>query len=79
MSNGWESEAEELEPDVSGLTPVRTLDDLRRRPAKREACAPTAALKRAFGYDAFRPLQGEAVDAALAKRDCFIVLPTGGG
>ncbi len=79
MSNGWESEAEELEPDVSGLTPVRTLDDLRRRPAKREACAPTAALKRAFGYDAFRPLQGEAVDAALAKRDCLIVLPTGGG
>jgi ATP-dependent DNA helicase RecQ len=79
MSNGWESDAEELEPDVSGLTPVRTLDDLRRRPAKREACAPTVALKRAFGYDAFRPLQGEAVDAALAKRDCLIVLPTGGG
>jgi ATP-dependent DNA helicase RecQ len=75
----WDGEGEELLPDVSGLTPVRTLDDLRRRPGVREASTPQEALKRAFGYDAFRPLQGEAVDAALAKRDCLVVLPTGGG
>ena len=74
-----DGEGEELVPDVSGLTPVRSLDDLRRRPGVREASTPVAALKRAFGYDAFRPLQGEAVDAALAKRDCLVVLPTGGG
>ena len=74
-----EAEGEELLPDVAGLTPVRTLDDLRRRPGVREASTPVEALKRAFGYDAFRPLQGESVDAALAKRDCLVVLPTGGG
>ena len=74
-----EGEGEELLPDVAGLTPLRTLDDLRRRPAVREASTPVEALKRAFGYDAFRPLQGESVDAALAKRDCLVVLPTGGG
>ena len=70
---------EEFLPDVSGLTPVRTLADLRRRPTVRDPSTPVEALKRAFGYDAFRPLQGEAVGAALAKRDCLVVLPTGGG
>jgi ATP-dependent DNA helicase RecQ len=75
----WLDEGDELLPDVSGLTPVRTLDDLRRRPGVRERCTPVEALKRAFGYDAFRPLQGEAIDAVLARRDCLVVLPTGGG
>jgi len=37
------------------------------------------ALGRYWGFDGFRPLQGEAVDAALAGRDCLLVLPTGGG
>ncbi|HVE13408.1 MAG TPA: DNA helicase RecQ [Elusimicrobiota bacterium] len=37
------------------------------------------ALKRRWGYDSFRPLQKEAVDAALAGKDCLVVLPTGGG
>ncbi len=40
---------------------------------------PRQALKKHWGYDAFRPLQEEAVDAAVAGRDCLIVLPTGGG
>jgi ATP-dependent DNA helicase RecQ len=75
----WEGEGEELVPDVSGLTPVHSLADLRRRSAVREASTPLEALKRAFGYDAFRPLQAEAVDAALGRRDCLVVLPTGGG
>src|SRR5207253_11394310 len=37
------------------------------------------ALKKYFGYDAFRPLQEEIVRAALANRDVFALLPTGGG
>ncbi|MBI4346567.1 MAG: RecQ family ATP-dependent DNA helicase [Elusimicrobia bacterium] len=37
------------------------------------------ALRRRWGYDSFRPLQREAIDAALAGRDSLVVLPTGGG
>src|SRR5213592_731439 len=37
------------------------------------------ALKKYFGYDAFRPLQQEIIDDALVNRDVFALLPTGGG
>src|SRR5947209_4986134 len=36
-------------------------------------------LKEHFGYDAFRPLQEEIVRDALAGRDVFALMPTGGG
>ncbi|KAK9041765.1 hypothetical protein V6N11_016855 [Hibiscus sabdariffa] len=32
-----------------------------------------------FGNRSFRPLQHQACKASLAKRDCFILMPTGGG
>src|ERR1700748_3226273 len=38
-----------------------------------------ALLKQSFGYDEFRPLQHEIIDDALAGRDVFALLPTGGG
>ncbi len=37
------------------------------------------ALKKHFGYSAFRPLQEEIVRDALAGRDVFALMPTGGG
>ena len=37
------------------------------------------ALKKNFGYDAFRPLQEEIINDALAGRDVFALMPTGGG
>ena len=37
------------------------------------------ALLAYFGLAAFRPGQREAVEAALAHRDCLTVMPTGGG
>src|SRR4051812_6542388 len=40
---------------------------------------PEEALKRCWGYDSFKPLQREPVDATLSGRDCLVVLPTGGG
>lgn len=32
-----------------------------------------------FGNRSFRPLQHQACKASLAKRDCFVLMPTGGG
>ena len=32
-----------------------------------------------FGNEGFRPAQREACEAAQAGRDCFVLLPTGGG
>ena len=37
------------------------------------------ALKRYWGYDAFRPRQEEIVRALAAGRDVCVVMPTGGG
>ena len=39
----------------------------------------SSALKKHFGYTAFRPLQEEIVCDALAGRDVFALMPTGGG
>ena len=36
-------------------------------------------LKTTFGYNAFRPLQREIIEASLDGRDVFALLPTGGG
>ncbi len=36
-------------------------------------------LKDRFGYDEFRPLQAEIIQAALEGRDCFALMPTGAG
>ena len=38
-----------------------------------------ATLRRVFGYDAFRPGQGEIVRTLAAGRSAFVLMPTGGG
>jgi ATP-dependent DNA helicase RecQ len=40
---------------------------------------PHAALKKYFGYETFRTLQEQIITDALAGRDVFALLPTGGG
>jgi ATP-dependent DNA helicase RecQ len=40
---------------------------------------PSSILKNTFGYDTFRPLQGEVMENVLARRDTLAVMPTGGG
>ncbi len=37
------------------------------------------SLKSVFGYDGFRPLQREIIEASLGGRDALAILPTGGG
>src|SRR5438093_9576639 len=39
----------------------------------------SALLKEHFGFDSFLPLQEEIIGDALAGRDVFALLPTGGG
>jgi ATP-dependent DNA helicase RecQ len=58
-------------------------------PAVEPALAPVSAaeaaarlprvLRQFWGFDSLRPLQAEAMEAAIAGRDSLVVLPTGGG
>ncbi|MEA5597234.1 ATP-dependent DNA helicase RecQ [Rivularia sp. UHCC 0363] len=38
-----------------------------------------ATFKQIWGYEDFRPPQGEIVESLLAKKDTIIIMPTGGG
>lgn len=39
----------------------------------------SVALKKNFGYDAFRPLQADIIQTVYDRRDSLVLMPTGGG
>lgn len=41
--------------------------------------SPSQILKKVFGYDKFRGQQEEIINEVLAGRNCFVLMPTGGG
>jgi len=49
-----------------------------RPPASRSE-AVLKTVRQYWGYDSLRPLQAEAIDAGLDRRDSLVVMPTGGG
>ena len=51
----------------------------RRQPPDSRESQAQAAARLIFGHSSLRPRQDEAVRAALAGHDCFVLLPTGGG
>ena len=49
------------------------------QPEERSLSELDFANRRVFGNAAFRPQQREVIEAVLQQRDCFVLMPTGGG
>jgi ATP-dependent DNA helicase RecQ len=47
--------------------------------SRRHYADPLETLADVFGYPAFRPHQGEIIDAMIRGEDAFVLMPTGGG
>jgi len=47
--------------------------------SRRHYADPLQTLADVFGYPAFRPHQGEIIDALIRGEDAFVLMPTGGG
>src|SRR5208337_3882685 len=62
-SSSRQGESANVRQDATGRAPDETL----------------AAVRRFWGFGSLRPLQAEAIQAGLDRRDSLVVMPTGGG
>ena len=54
-------------------------DQLTCEPPSVASQSPEQILHEVFGYESFRPLQGEVVQEVVEGRDALVLMPTGGG
>lgn len=60
----------------TGLTRTQMIPHLSR---KEKIMTPLDILQKKFGFSSFRLHQEAAIQAVMEKKDCFVLMPTGGG
>ncbi|HCW89230.1 MAG TPA: ATP-dependent DNA helicase RecQ, partial [Marinobacter sp.] len=61
------------------ICPAMDFDLLATEPPTTTGRTPEEVLHKVFGYESFRPLQGEAVRELVNGGDVLVLMPTGGG
>ncbi len=61
------------------MYPDQDFDQLTREPPSATGRSPAQVLHEVFGYESFRPLQGDIVQEVVAGGDALVLMPTGGG
>ncbi|MGB2108718.1 MAG: DNA helicase RecQ [Marinobacter vinifirmus] len=61
------------------MYPDQDFDQLTREPPSATGRSPEQVLHEVFGYESFRPLQGDIVQEVVGGGDALVLMPTGGG
>ncbi|MBE0487245.1 DNA helicase RecQ [Marinobacter sp.] len=61
------------------MYPDQDFDQLTREPPSAANRSPEQVLHEVFGYESFRPLQGDIVHEVVNGGDALVLMPTGGG
>jgi len=63
----------------TSMYPDQDFDQLTREPPSATGRSPEQVLHEVFGYESFRPLQGDIVQEVVGGGDALVLMPTGGG